>query len=115
MKKPSTALSNTTTFTSGSVSIALTTSSRSGSCLGPKILTGGMSKVTRQYDGSRRSRRIWSVVKVRSGRFMIGFLVCGERRERAEVRVSDRLTQRSEGGAHFRAEQRGLLPGGEMA
>src|SRR3954469_12717611 len=118
MKKPSTALSNTTTFTSGSVSIAVTTSSRSGSCLGPKILTGGMSKVTRQYDGSRRSKRIWSVVKVRSGRFMIAFLSVGKEgnaRKCASPQLSDRLTQRSEGGAHFRGEQCGLLPGGEVA
>src|SRR4051812_49448739 len=118
MKKPSTALSNTTTFTSGSVSMAVTTSSRSGSCLGPKILAGGMSKVTRQYDGSRRSRRIWSVVKVRSGRFMIAFLSVGKNengRKGAAPQGSDRLTRRAGGGALFRAEQRGVVPGGEKA
>ena len=36
-------------------------------CFGPKMFTGGMSKVTRQYDGRRRSSRICPVVKCRLG------------------------------------------------
>jgi hypothetical protein len=34
-------------------------------------VTGGMSKVTRQYDGSRRSSRICWAANVPSGRFMM--------------------------------------------
>src|SRR5258705_3292139 len=119
MKKPSTALSNTTTFTCSSVSIAVMISLSRGSCFGPKIFTGGMSKVTRQYVGRRRSSRICSFVKVRSGRFMMFTpVVClkGETRTCARVGfVSDRLAQRPERGAHFRAEQLGLFPGCEMS
>ena len=46
---------------------------------GPKMLTGGRSNVTRQYDGKRRSTRISRPGKVPSGRFMMGSLI----RERA--------------------------------
>jgi hypothetical protein len=35
------------------------------------MFTGGMSKVTRQYVGKRRSSLMSSVVKLRSGRFMV--------------------------------------------
>jgi hypothetical protein len=42
-----------------------------GICFGPKMFSGGISKVTRQYDGKRRSSRICSVVNVLSERFMV--------------------------------------------
>src|ERR1700761_7314408 len=69
MKNPSTALSNTTTLSSASFSIAVPISSSSGICLGPKILTGGKSKVTRQNVGRCFCRRTVCVVNF-SGRFM---------------------------------------------
>jgi hypothetical protein len=42
-----------------------------GIAFGPKMFSGGKSNVTRQYDGKRRSSRIWSVVNVLSVRFML--------------------------------------------
>src|SRR6202044_1248097 len=46
-------------------------SSSCGISLGPKMFSGGISNVTRQYDGRRRSSRICSVADVRSERFMV--------------------------------------------
>src|SRR5262249_21565012 len=43
-----------------------------GIAFGPKMFSGGISNVTRQYDGKRRSSRICSVVNVLS----VLFIVC---------------------------------------
>src|SRR4051794_2463568 len=48
MKKPSTALSKTTTLTCSSVSSAVMASWSCGIASGPKMFSGGISKVTRQ-------------------------------------------------------------------
>src|SRR5258708_3561855 len=52
------ALSNTTTLTRELVSSDETISSNCGMFAGPKIFNGGRSKVTRQYSGDTRARRI---------------------------------------------------------
>ena len=55
-RKPSTALSKTTTLTCSSVSSAVMISFTCGSISGPKMLSGGWSNVTRQYSGERLSQ-----------------------------------------------------------
>src|SRR5262245_30807753 len=57
-KKPSTALSKTTTLTCLSVSSVVMISAISRIPSGPKTLSGGWSNVTRQYAGERRDSRI---------------------------------------------------------
>src|SRR5215471_14328155 len=57
-KKPSTALSKTTTLTCLSVSSVVMISVISRIPSGPKTLSGGWSNVTRQYAGERRDSRI---------------------------------------------------------
>ena len=57
-KKPSTALSKTTTFTSASFSTLEIIAFKGERSFGPKMFRGGRSNVTRQYDGKRCSRRI---------------------------------------------------------
>jgi hypothetical protein len=52
------------------------------------MFTGGRSKVTRQYDGKRRSTRISWVANFLSGRFMIYSLVFGTMRANRRVEVS---------------------------
>src|SRR5262252_9215414 len=52
--------------------MAVMTSSSWGIAFGPKMFSGGISNVTRQYDGKRRSSRICSVVNVLS----VLFIVC---------------------------------------
>jgi hypothetical protein len=46
-------------------------SSSCGISFGPKMFSGGISNVTRQYDGKRRSSRICSVADVGSERVMM--------------------------------------------
>src|SRR5271156_4184265 len=42
-----------------------------GISFGPKMFSGGISNVTRQYDGKRRSSRVCCVADVPSERFMV--------------------------------------------
>jgi hypothetical protein len=56
-KNPGTALSNTTTLTIGSLSMAVMTALSSGIVSGPKILNGGLSSVTRRYAVHRADSR----------------------------------------------------------
>src|ERR1700742_2502139 len=90
-------------------------SSSCGSSLGPKMLTGGMSNVTRQYDGKRRSSRIRWGANVVSGRLMMcSWILEGCVSVGARWFVSNRLAQRSECGSHLGGKQRRLFPSGEM-
>src|SRR5215469_3793211 len=70
-KKPSTALSKTTTLTCSSVSSPVMISFNCGMVSGPKMLSGGWSNVTRQYVGERRDSRISIVFVAGEFRFFI--------------------------------------------
>jgi len=50
-----------------------------GIAFGPKIFSGGISNVTRQYDGKRRSSRIWRAVSVKA---------CSSRTKAISIRAS---------------------------
>src|SRR4051812_44207430 len=63
-KKPSTALSNTTTLTCSSASMAAMMSRNSRTNCGPITLSGGLSNVMRQYAADDRVRLICAVLVV---------------------------------------------------